>query len=195
MMFITPIPPSASVTMPTMVKNCFMCPIMRPNISVCSDVSHIAIACCVGRVETVAARQNGADVPLERPVDVLDPAGALVERARQQIDDPVLRRDDDVRQRAGLRVPPRHVARHRRERHEDLVVVGSAVVAVLVLLADLADHRVRHAVQRDRFAEDVPLAEQLLGHVEADDRDARHLLLRPASAKLRPYSSSMVRMS
>ena len=45
MMFITPMPPSSSVTMPTMVKNCFMWPIMRPNISVSSDVSHIVTAC------------------------------------------------------------------------------------------------------------------------------------------------------
>jgi hypothetical protein len=33
------------------------------------------------------------------------------------------------------------------------------------------------AVHRDRFAEDAALAEQLLGHVEADDRNPRHLLL------------------
>jgi len=45
MMFVTPMPPSASVTMPTMVKKSFMWPIMRPNISVCSEVSHIEIAC------------------------------------------------------------------------------------------------------------------------------------------------------
>ena len=71
----------------------------------------------------------------------------------------------------------RQVARHRSERDEDLIVVGTAVVAVLALLANLADHRVRRSVQGERLAEDVALAEQLLRHVEADDRDARHVLL------------------
>ena len=75
--------------------------------------------------------------------------------------------------RAGDGILARQVLQHRRERHEDLVVVGTAVVAVLVLLADLADHGVGQAVDGERLAEDVPLAEQLIGHVVADERDAR----------------------
>ena len=134
----------------------------------------------------MAPRDDGADVLLERPVDVLDASGALVERPRQLVDHPVFRRHDDVRQRAGRGVGARQILRHRGERHEDLVVVRAAVVAVLVLLPNLADHGVRHAVQRDRLVEDVALAEQLLGHVGADDRDARRPALRPVHVKLRP---------
>jgi len=129
------------------------------------------------------------------PVDILDPAGALVEDARQLVDDPVFRRDDDVGERAAaesLRGRSRAIA---SERDEDLAVVRTAVVAVLILLTDLADHGVRAPFSVDRFAEDVALAEELLGHVEADDSHAREPAARPANAKLRPYSSSMVRMS
>ena len=127
-------------------------------------------------IEPVPARQDRANVTLERPVDVLDPSGAGVERRLQPADHPLLRRDDDVRQRAGIGVLTRHVARHRREGDEDLVVVRAAVVAVLVLLADLPHDGVRKPVEGDGFADNVPLAEQLLGHIEADDCDAPDLL-------------------
>jgi hypothetical protein len=44
MMFITPIPPSASVMKPTVVKKFRIVSTMRPNISEFTDVSHIHIA-------------------------------------------------------------------------------------------------------------------------------------------------------
>ena len=176
-MFITPMPPSASVTMPTMVKNCFMRPIIRPNISVWSDVSHIAIACLsAGSKPWRRARiartfcSSGQSMSSIRPVRSSSARGSW--STTQSFGATMM--SDSV---PGSASRARQVARHRGERHEDLVVVGPAVVAVLVLLADLADHGVRQAVQRDRLAEDVALAEQLLGHVEADDGDARHLLL------------------
>ena len=56
------------------------------------------------------------------------------------------------------------ILRHRRERDEDLVVVGPAVVAVLILRRRLADDREGHAVDRRSVS---PIgcarAEQLLG--------------------------------
>ena len=82
-MFITPMPPSASVTMPTMVKKSFIRSIIRPNISVWSEVSHIADGFAIGRIEAMMAREHSADVLLERPVDVVDPARATVEHAGQ----------------------------------------------------------------------------------------------------------------
>ncbi|MGC4085188.1 MAG: hypothetical protein QM736_24485 [Vicinamibacterales bacterium] len=60
---------------------------------------------------------------------------------------------------------------------KDLRVVGAVVVRILILLADLPDDLVGDAVEHQRLAEDIALAEQLVGHVEADDRRARHLLL------------------
>ena len=81
----------------------------------------------------------------------------------------------------GRRVDPRQIAHHRGKGHEDLVVVWTAVVAVLLFLANLADDGVRGAVERQRLADDRALTEQLLGHVEADDRHARDLLLRPST--------------
>jgi hypothetical protein len=67
-------------------------------------------------------------------------------------------------------------AHHRREGDEDLVVVGAAVVAVLILLPDLADHRVGQAVQVDGLAQAVAGAEQLRRGVGADDGDPQRAL-------------------
>jgi hypothetical protein len=76
----------------------------------------------------------------ERPVDVLDPAGPLVERLRQRSTTHLgatMMSDSVPAPRpfaAGRATSPRTARR--------FVVVGTAVVAVLVLLADLADDRV-----------------------------------------------------
>ena len=49
----------------------------------------------------MSTREDGTEVGFERPGDVLDSAASLVEDGRQLVDDPGLRRDDDVRQHAG----------------------------------------------------------------------------------------------
>ena len=102
MMFITPMPPSASVMKPTASEE------------VAHRVDHAAEhqradrrvphphRFTVVRVEVVPAREHGAHVALERPVDVLDAAGPLAQLPRQVVDDRLLRRHDDVRDGAGL---------------------------------------------------------------------------------------------
>ena len=92
------------------------------------------------RIEAVPAREHGPHVALERPVDVVDPPCALLQLARQVVDDPLLRRDDDVGDDPARCIGAGKVLRHRGERHEDLVVVGTAVVAVLVLVPDFTHH-------------------------------------------------------
>ena len=96
MMFMTPSPPSASVTMPTMLKNCFIVSTMRLNISVCRLVSHIAMALRSSASNRWIGREHAADVALERPVDVLDAPGTLVEDARHLVENPLLGRDDQI---------------------------------------------------------------------------------------------------
>ena len=95
---------------------------------------------------------------------------------RQRVDHTVIRRDDDVGQRArrARRFAACRAAWRRRARRS--CCCRAAVVAVLFLLANLADHLIRRAVEHQRLVEDRTLAEQLLGHVEADNRHPRHLL-------------------
>src|SRR5262249_35920836 len=59
--------------------------------------------------------------------------------------------------------------------HEHLVVVRAAVVAVLVLVADLADDGVVNARDGDDLAESVAAGEELLENVVAEDRDTVYL--------------------
>ena len=172
--------------MPTTQKNSRIVPIIRPNISVSSEVSQTLSASRSSGSKRWRAGQHPAHVAFERPVDVGDAAGARVEHAFEPADDVRLRRDDDLRQRARRRVGPGKVAGHRRKRHEHLVVVGAAVVAVLLLLPDLADDGVGHAVDLHDLAEPLAGAEELRPGVGADDRDAAHLRPRRASRTTRP---------
>ena len=86
MMFITPMPPSASVTRPTTREEL---------LHVVDDaveeqrlhrrVPHRERFAILG-VEALAPREDAADLALERPVDVGDAAGAAVEHGRQLVD-------------------------------------------------------------------------------------------------------------
>src|SRR5258706_146039 len=115
---------------------------------------HNASATSMPAAPLISVRKNPSRKNCRWIADVVGPSA---ECARQLVDHPLLRPDDDVRERARRRVAPRQIARHGGEGHEDLVVVRPAVVAVLVLLPDLADDGVRRAVQRDRLADDAAL--------------------------------------
>src|SRR6185436_11511615 len=92
------------------------------------------------------------------------------------------------------RIAAREIAQHRGKRDEDLVVVAAVVVAVLVLLADAADDRVRDAVEQQHLADAVAVREQLRIRIPSENRDAPCLRF-VRVAEVRPRSTSIVRMS
>ena len=94
----------------------------------------------------------------------------------------------------GRGVGPRKVLRHRGKRHEHLVVVGPAVVAVLILVADLADDRVAEAVDRDLLAERLRFANSC-SDMSAPMSATRRTCRSSSQFNWRPYSRSRVRMS
>jgi hypothetical protein len=177
MMFITPTPPRARVMNPDSeeeVAHRVHHPAEHQRVD--GRVPHPHRLAIV-RIEVVPAREHRPHVTLERPVDVVDAPRPRGKAVRQLVHHPLLWRDDDVRDHIGLGVLARKIARHRGERHEGLVVVRPAIVAVLVLLPDLADDRVADPVQRELLAKRVPRAEQLGRQVGAEQRHAVYFAL------------------
>ena len=177
MMFITPRPPSASVMKPTMLKNRFMVSTMRPNMRLSSEVSHTDSASRSSRLKPLRrastwrmSRSSGQSTSWMRPVRASSTRGRSA--TTKGLGDTI-----SCETTPGRHVGTREVSRHRGEGHEHLVVVGPAVVAVLVLLPDLADDRVRLPVQLDRLVQALARAEQLRPGVGADDGHPPRLLV------------------
>ena len=169
MMFITPMPPSSSVTTLTARKNWCMPPIILPNITVCERG--------VPEAESppVLGTKSWRGASRMRRTSVLDRAARIqaheadVPRARSAPRSgvghaPVRRRDDGGQASRRCSNPSGSGKSFRAASYgmNSRWLSSPGVVRVLLLLPDAADHGVGQAVERDLAADRVAVGEQLL---------------------------------
>jgi len=98
-------------------------------------------------------------------------------RLKDQVVDPPALHSSFRRIGCGSLVDWREVTRHRRERHEQTVVVAISVAAVLLFLYQHADHGVRQAADDEGLAQSRLTRKQLVAHPVTENNDARRSVL------------------